>query len=262
MRSRRPGPRAICGLVVKADRALAAIRAFPAAPLDALTRGGGLVVVAPHPDDESLGCGGAIAQAREAGLAVRIVVVSDGAGSHPNSKTYPPERLRRTREDEARDAAAELGVDADHVTFLRLPDGRVPHEGAAAQAAVAAIADAADAVRAGAVLTSWHGDPHCDHQATFRLCRSAVSRAVCAPRLFSYIVWGWTLPPEADVDVDALRGVRLDIGPQLARKIAAVRRHVSQLTALIDDDLAGFRLSVDDVARFCRPSEWYIEETS
>ena len=72
----------------------AAARQLPVAPLEALVGDKGLVVVAPHPDDESLGCGGLIAEARRLGRAVRLVVVTDGCGSHTHSALYPPERLR------------------------------------------------------------------------------------------------------------------------------------------------------------------------
>src|ERR1700722_4781773 len=44
------------------------------------------------------------------GLRTKVVMVSDGVGSHPNSKAYPPERLRFLREEEAKQAGAELGL--------------------------------------------------------------------------------------------------------------------------------------------------------
>jgi LmbE family N-acetylglucosaminyl deacetylase len=62
------------------------------------------IIIAPHPDDDSLACGGLIAEACREGLRGKVVIVSDGAGSHPNSKAYPPDRLRALREEEARRA--------------------------------------------------------------------------------------------------------------------------------------------------------------
>ena len=86
---------------MRADAFFEAVKALPVAPLATLVpEGRGLVVVAPHPDDESLGCGGLIVQALADGRAVRVVIVSDGCGSHPNSKAYPHERLRALRESE------------------------------------------------------------------------------------------------------------------------------------------------------------------
>ena len=51
---------------------------------------GKTLVVAPHPDDESLGCGGAIVLLRKFGNEVTVLTVSDGALSHPNSKKFQP----------------------------------------------------------------------------------------------------------------------------------------------------------------------------
>src|ERR1700744_5936492 len=83
---------------------------LPEAGLDDLLGGGGAVIVAPHPDDESLGCGALIAAACAEGRPVRLVVLSDGVGSHPNSVRYPPSRLRALREVEVRKAASVLGM--------------------------------------------------------------------------------------------------------------------------------------------------------
>ena len=109
-----------------ADAFLAAAERLPVADLDTLTGGTGLVIVAPHPDDESLGCGGVMAAASARGQAVAVVIVSDGCGSHTHSALYPPDRLRALREAETLEAVAALGVPAEGVTFLRLPDAGVP----------------------------------------------------------------------------------------------------------------------------------------
>ena len=75
-------------------------------------------------------CGGLIAEACKQGLAIgRSSLSVTGAGSHPKSKAYPPERLRSPREDEeARQAGAELGLNPGEMLFLGLsPDRFVPH---------------------------------------------------------------------------------------------------------------------------------------
>ncbi|WP_284247414.1 PIG-L deacetylase family protein, partial [Methylobacterium haplocladii] len=123
---------------MRADAFFAALERMPVAPLEAILGTGGLVVVAPHPDDESLGCGGLIALACAAGRAVRLVVLSDGCGSHTHSRTHPPERLRALRETETLNAVAELGLAAGHLSFLGLPDASVPSGGPDAEAAARA----------------------------------------------------------------------------------------------------------------------------
>ncbi|WP_407521396.1 PIG-L deacetylase family protein [Methylobacterium oryzisoli] len=242
---------------MRADAFLTAAEALPFAALDDLTGGRGLVVVAPHPDDESLGCGGLIAQACARGLPVRLVVVSDGVGSHPNSPSYPPARLRDLREEETRAAARALGLAAEQIGFLRLPDRAVPATGPAAEAAAEAIAAAARACGAGALFVTWARDPHCDHQACAALAGLA-RRRLPAVRLFAYPVWGWSLPGDTEVGAPP-RGVRLDISGQRAAKASAVAAHRSQTTDLIDDDPEGFRLDASMLERFAQPFEIFLE---
>ena len=70
---------------------------WPVVGVDAITDGAALIL-APHPDDESLGCGGLIAESCARGQPPLLVVLTDGAGSHPHSCEYPPSRLRDVRE--------------------------------------------------------------------------------------------------------------------------------------------------------------------
>jgi hypothetical protein len=71
----------------------------------------------------------------------KVVIVSDGSGSHPNSRAYAPDRLASLREEEARQAGAELGLKPADMLFLRLPDRFVPSEGEDAERAIGVIAD-------------------------------------------------------------------------------------------------------------------------
>jgi hypothetical protein len=77
-------------------------------------------------------------------------------------------------------------------------------------------------------------------------------------RLFEYVVWGATLPPSTEVD-PIRDGFRIRIEQVLGKKRRAIAAHRSQTTNLIDDDLAGFRLTEDDLARFDLPYEFFFE---
>ena len=120
---------------------LDAAHLFPFRLLGEVLEGRPFIVVAPHPDDESLAYGGLIADACRPGLRGKVVIVSDGAGSHPNSKAYPPDQLTALREEEAKRAGAELGLRSEDIHVLRLPDRFVPSEGDEAERAIGAIAD-------------------------------------------------------------------------------------------------------------------------
>jgi LmbE family N-acetylglucosaminyl deacetylase len=229
------------------DAFFAAADALPAARLSDLLGEGGAVVVAPHPDDESLGCGALILEAVAACRPMRIVFVSDGAASHPKSLSYPPDRLRALRENEARAAAARLGVPVSQIEFLRLPDGSVPHSGAEAERASVAIANAVAKACAGAIFVTWRHDRHCDHQAAYAIARAA--QHLHGARLFEYSIWGRGVEFERDLEGPP-RGCRLACAKHRKRKRSAILSHRSQVSRLIDDDPGGFllpRAMIEDI---------------
>jgi LmbE family N-acetylglucosaminyl deacetylase len=172
---------------------LAAAHSLPLRPMRDVLEDRPFVVVAAHPDDESLAYGGLIADACRQGVRGKVVIVSDGAGSHPNSRAYPPDRLSSHHEEEARQAGAELGLKPEDMLFLRLPDRFVPHEGEEAERAIGVIVDCARDIGAGSLFVSWRHDPHCDHEASYRIAR-AVQRRVGKVRLLEYAVWGTYAP--------------------------------------------------------------------
>jgi LmbE family N-acetylglucosaminyl deacetylase len=244
-------------MAVTAGELLAAAHSFPFLPLREMLEDQPFIVIAPHPDDESLACGGLLAEACRQGLRGKIVVVSDGVGSHPNSKAYPPDRLRSVREEEARQAGAELGLKPEDMLFLRLPDRFVPFEGEEAERAIGAIADCAKEICAKSLFVSWRHDPHCDHEASYQIAR-AVQRRAKELRLFEYVVWGQTLP--LSTGVDPIGGFRIQVDPEaLEKKRCAIAAHRSQTTDLIDDDPDGFRFTQSGLARFDLPYEFFFE---
>lgn len=232
------------------------MRALPVRDLAAIIGDAAALILAPHPDDESLGCGGLIAAACDRSDPPDVVFVTDGTGSHPRSRRFPPDRLRATREAEARAALRELNLTDDHITFLRLPDTAAPHDGVLFERAVETIAGVAKRQRCGSILAPWRHDPHCDHLAAHRMA-AEVARRVHARHL-SYPVWGWTLPPR-DRLKETISGARLDIRRYLPAKRRAIAAHVSQHGGLITDDPDGFRLSEELLSIFYEPYEVYLD---
>ncbi len=82
---------------------------------------GPCLVLAPHPDDETLGCGASIAQMRKAGRRVRVVAVTDGRASEEKGG-WTQESLPARRKQEMLEACARLGVPKEDVAFLGYPD--------------------------------------------------------------------------------------------------------------------------------------------
>ena len=239
-----------------AGQARAAFLAAPLVDLGALCPGGSLLVVAPHPDDESLGCGGLIALATQAGCKVTVAALTDGEASHPDSRAYPPARLAELRRLELRQAVDRLAGPAVAVETLGAPDGRLEACEGEAQAWLAKLGRR---VSFQAVFTTWAADPHPDHKAAFRI--AAGLAAVWDADLFAYPVWGLTLADAEDAG-PAAPCLRLDISTVLDRKRSAIAAHRSQTTPLIGDDPEGFRLGEADLARHLAPFEVFIRAAS
>jgi LmbE family N-acetylglucosaminyl deacetylase len=235
---------------------LNAAERLPLGGLEDILGGGGAVVVAPHPDDESLGCGALIAAARCERRPLRVVVVSDGTGSQAGSKAYPAGRLRALREGEAREATAVLGLKPEHILFLGLPDRFLPDRGPEAERAAMLIAEKARETGAGTLFVTWRYDPHGDHRAAYAVARLAQG-LVPGMRLFEFPIWGRSLPPDAQVGGPP-RGFRFDGARYRARKRAAIACHRSQVANLITDDPNVFRLDPAFVARFERDHEIFL----
>jgi LmbE family N-acetylglucosaminyl deacetylase len=231
--------------VTPAGEVLRQMRELPFADLDQIAPGISLVL-APHPDDETLGCGGFVIEACKRGRPPFIVAVTDGAGSHPGSTSCPPERLKVIRAAELQSAAQILGVPEEQVHYLGLTDTRAPRQGPDFDHAVQAVEATIHNHSVANLLASWTYDPHCDHQATACLA-SAVAR-ITRVRLLFYPVWGWLLSPEQSLPITQVRGVRLDVGHLREQKRRALAAHASQYSGLIADDPQGFQLPRDLLA--------------
>lgn len=235
-----------------------AVRDLPEGTLASVTGGRPFVVLSPHPDDESLGVGGVIAAACAANQRVDVVVVSDGAGSHPRSTRFPPDALVRLRKMETARAAAALGLSPARLTHLDLPDTAVPLRGPAFEAAVDRIAAVMREAGARTLLVTWGRDPHCDHEAVDAMAKALRARDPDL-KLWSYAIWGRHLAPDTPIDEPRPTGYRIDVTPWLAAKHAAIAAHASQMTDLIDDDPDGFRFTPDTLAPFLEPVETLFE---
>lgn len=165
--------------------ALLRLRASPSDFADERT-----LVIAPHPDDESFGCGGFIFHQRLTGRPVHILWLTDGSASHPNHPIITPNTLADMRRGEARAAAARLAVDSAEITFLGLPDGRLNHLTAAEQSsAETALVQIVNTFRPSLILLPCANDGSSEHESAFRLMQSALKRMHILPRILTFPVW-------------------------------------------------------------------------
>ncbi|KQN37441.1 hypothetical protein ASG37_10345 [Sphingomonas sp. Leaf407] len=199
------------------------------------------LIVAPHPDDETIGCAGLILRLRRQGARVDIVIVTDGGASHRGSAAFPRARLVATRAAEARRAAMLLGIPAARLHLLALPDGGLD---TLARPARIRLVRALARFRADLVATPLPDDAHPDHRDTAAACH----RRNGWTRRIGYGVWPGRGRGRATH--------RLPLGPDRPRKATALAAHATQL-GRITDDPAGFTIDAATRRRFLRPQEFY-----
>ena len=174
------------------------------------------VVIAPHPDDETLGAGGLIAMQRRRGVPVEIVAVTDGEAAYVDAIG-----LGEIRRGEQEAAVAELGVEASAIVRLGLPDGKVTASESALIELIRPL------VGTGTFLVApWAGDTHPDHEACGRVAEQLARDA--GMTLASYMFWAWHRKSADELTALPLYRLELDAGIQAARN-AALAHHRSQL---------------------------------
>lgn len=169
-----------------------------------LPSGGTALVLAPHSDDETLGCGGTLARLRQAGWRVRVLVITDGSQGDPCGY-LGHESVVAHRQRETRIALDCLGV--EEVNFLAMPEG----ESFAWEAVGANLEEQIEALVPNWLLVPPVLDFHRDHVHTSLLALDLWQERGYRERLFFYELWQ-PLPINRVVDVT----------PVLARKRQAI----------------------------------------
>ncbi|SEP89142.1 Glycosyltransferase, GT2 family [Ectothiorhodospira magna] len=163
------------------------------------------LVLAPHADDETFGMGGAIIRAREAGTAVSVIILTDGAQGGSGTD------LVQAREQEARTAAEQLG--GLELDFWRCPDRGLVADEALIQRLTQYIEDQGYS----AVFFPMPGEPHPDHRATAHLAWEALRRCRFAP-----------IPIGYEISVQGLTNCLVDISSVVERKTRVMAVYQSQ----------------------------------
>lgn len=188
-----------------------------------------VLVIAPHPDDDAIGCGGSIVQHVRRGDTVHIIYVTSGEHGSP---VYEPSELAKIREDEAAKGAQILG--AQQTTFLRQPDGNVGYSIDLVNHFIQLIRTEKPDV----LYLPHSADGHKDHQQTFQIVMEAVGRA----QGNSFPEWGgkaWNIETilgyEVWTPLTHFQYVN-DISGVIEVKLNALREHRSQLANVQYDD--------------------------
>ena len=213
-----------------------------------------LVVVAPHPDDEVLACGGLMSMHRAQGGEIAVIAVTDGEASHASSSQWHAASLAATRRAESSAGLKRLGLHDVAVTRLATPDGQVSHHTLRLSLQLQILLHPGDLV-----VTTWRFDGHPDHEAT-GLAASLACQAV-GSRLMEAPVWMWHWASPGDPFVPWHRLQRLPLQPQARDgKRAALAAHASQLDPFARPE--GPVLGAAIVARANWPAEYFFIESA
>jgi LmbE family N-acetylglucosaminyl deacetylase len=184
----------------------------------------GLVIVAPHPDDETLGLGATAAQLAASEVDVQVVSVSDGGAAQPGASPLQRIRLESIRRSELLRATGVLRISPP--VSLGLPDGQLAdHEDGLADLLMQILESVVPGTWCAA---TWRGDGHPDHEAVGRAAAAACARTGAALVEYPVWMWHWASPTDSAVPWDQAYKVPVSSWA-LGRKYHAAQHFRSQL---------------------------------
>jgi LmbE family N-acetylglucosaminyl deacetylase len=205
---------------------------------------GPLIVVAPHPDDETLGAGGLIhTWAAIRGLPVVIVAVTDGEAACPEIAGLAS--VRRSELEAARRELAASGID---IVYLQLPDGSVALYREELATALSKIVAGSASVT---IVAPYEHDGHPDHDAVGEVSIE-VARS-CGAVFGRYPIWAWHHGTRSIFAGKTLGAFRLGPAAQRAKQ-DAIRRYRSQ----VGDRPGGAIVPAHVLKYFARPCETFV----
>ena len=182
-----------------------------------------VLVCAAHPDDEILGCGGAIARHTAEGDTVHILIMAEGATSRDGAEKGDVDGLRQA----AAKAAAVLGAEAP--VFAQLPDNRM--DGVDLLDVIKPIEKMIAEIRPQVIYTHHHGDLNVDHrithQAVLTACRPQPGADVTA--LYAFETVSSTEWSSGDKETVFQPSRYVDISAQLKTKLSALECYETEM---------------------------------
>ena len=203
------------------------------------------LIVAPHQDDETLGCGGVIAEKTMRGAQVSIAFLTDGREGANLTDRLSRQQLIEMRKREAISAASSLNVDVNHLYFFDCADGTLSNEEHDPNfILVKKISSLLKELQVAEVYAPHRRDRHPDHEAAYRLTLSAIRHESSSVRVFQYPIWlWWSSPVFVRSRPSDFKGSRIVAGTAYGRhcKSMALRSYRSQIDRFTPGFLDSFR---------------------
>jgi LmbE family N-acetylglucosaminyl deacetylase len=189
-----------------------------------------VLVVAAHPDDEVLGCGGTVAGYAAAGHDVHIAIVAEGITSRYGERAEADPGDLQALQTDARAAANTLG--ARSVSFGGLPDNRL--DSVPLLRVVKLVEEWIEGFKPDAVYTHHPGDLNVDHGIVFRAVLTATRPGVSSaavPDVYAFEVASSTEWAFQRIEPAFRPSVFVDITSGLETKIASMECYRSERRA-------------------------------
>ena len=145
-----------------------------------------VLIVAPHPDDEVLGCSGLIQRLLKEGKRVDIVILSGGGKSHTGCCQIDEATLIESRRNLSRKAANILDLPLENLHFLDYPDGCIAFDCSETEQLKKLI----KTLQPKAIFVPHKGEGWSDHLEAGRIVRALIGE-MSGVSLYEYCVWFW-----------------------------------------------------------------------
>jgi len=224
-----------------------------------------IIVFAPHPDDETFGCGGTIAKRISEGYDVLVVVMTDGRYSLLKvlgiDSNPTPEEVKEIRREEVKRATRILGVPEENLILLDFIDGTLEDNEKEAEKKVFEILSENHPVE---VFSPYKKDGHPDHRATYRIVKNSIEKLGIPTKMYQYSILHKyaQFGPIIDTLLSLLRHNRVyeDITQFLHIKEAAVKQFNSEL-GLISHRQKNPITDIKSIKKFLKNKElFYIDK--
>jgi LmbE family N-acetylglucosaminyl deacetylase len=188
-----------------------------------------VLIIAPHPDDETFACGGLIAQKKHLGVTVQVLFLSRGEGAHRNCCATSEQTIGDTRRHLAEEACSHLGLRPVDLLWCDFPDGAIPgNTDQIFTEAALRLSKIFTACMPTEIYTPHPHDCWPDHGRATELVLAAIALAKWPIEMYFYPVWMWHNLRLRDLGLlKGWQALRLDIRPVREKKQAAITQYLA-----------------------------------
>lgn len=146
---------------------------------------GDTLIIAPHPDDETLGCGGLIQTLCQQGTPPHVVILTGGGKSHSSCCHINESLLKKARRKLSSEILTKLGITPDQIHFLDFPDGSISPQ----HPEMSQLEKLLTQLSPNTIFIPHRGEGWSDHLVVRELIKNI--HFISSPTIYEYCVWVW-----------------------------------------------------------------------